>query len=48
MEPVRDRVFHTEQVTDFKGRENQFDIQVQGLGYQILILLNVNWPLKGD
>lgn len=39
MEPVRDRVFHTKQVTNFKGRENQFDIQVQGLGYQILILL---------
>ena len=27
-EPVRDRVFHTKQVTDFEGRENQFDIQV--------------------
>ena len=27
-EPVRDRVFHTKQITDFKGRENQFDIQV--------------------
>ena len=26
--PVRDRVFHTKQVTDFEGRENQFDIQV--------------------
>ena len=27
-EPVRDRVFHTKQVTDFEGRENQFNIQV--------------------
>ena len=28
MEPVRDRVFHTKQVTDFEGRGNQFDTQV--------------------
>ena len=27
-EPVRDRVFHTKQVIDFEGRENQFDTQV--------------------
>ena len=33
-EPVRDRVFHTKQVTDFEGRETQFDIQV------IAIVLN--------
>ena len=32
MEPVSDRVVHTKQVTDFEGRENQFNIQVIAIG----------------
>ena len=28
MEPVRDRVFHTKQVANLEGRENQLNIQV--------------------
>ena len=27
-EPVRDRVFHSKQVVDLEGRENQLNIQV--------------------
>ena len=41
MEPVRDRVFHTKQVADLEGRENQLNIQVAlDVMYQELLSLN--------
>ena len=40
-EPVRDRVFHTKQVADLEGRENQLNIQVAlDVMYQELLSLN--------
>ena len=49
MEPVRDRVFHTKQITDFKGRENQFDIQVIAIALNKMVdffwVIAEKWPM---
>ena len=43
-EPIRDRVFHTKQVTDSGGRENQFDIQVIAIALNKIAIAE-KWPM---
>ena len=49
MEPVKDRIFHTKQDTDFKGRENQFDIQVLAIALNKMAIffwvIAEKWPV---
>ena len=41
MEPVRDRVFHTKQVANLEGRENQLNIQV--IAVALYKMANLFW-----